>query len=138
MPPPAAGSMPPTVKMELIALDRPAAETINCLLVPAVLHCKFVNAAIPLPAARPMSNEDVPSNDPEPEFKASVRVNVAGNPLVERFPNGSLLLTTGCVARGAPVRDTPPGCAVNTSRSAAGRFTPKPLEGPGVQPAALE
>src|SRR6266567_4058848 len=65
------------------------------LIVPASLHCKLVQVAVPLPAAAPMSNEVVPISDPDPELKVKVTGRLDGNPIVERFPNGSRDLTTG-------------------------------------------
>ncbi len=84
--PPLARSTPPTLNRALNALDKPMAEAVNCLFVPASLHCKLVQIAVPLPAAAPMSNEVVPSNDPEPELKASTKFKLPGSPTVEGLP----------------------------------------------------
>src|SRR6266567_4165418 len=86
LPPPLARSTPPTLNRALNALDKTVAEAVNCLFVPASLHCKLVQIAVPLPAAAPMSNEVVPSNDPEPELKARTKFKLAGRPTVDRLP----------------------------------------------------
>src|SRR2546428_3059126 len=99
-------------------LVKPEAEAVNCLFVPASVHCRLLKATVPLPAAVPMSKAVVPSSEPEPELRASVTFKLAGNPTVERLPNGSCDLSTGCVASGDPTREAPPGCVVNTRRSA--------------------
>src|SRR6266702_934884 len=102
-PPPLARSTPPTRNRALSALDKPMAEAVNCLFMPASLHCKFVQVAVPLPAAAPMSNENVPSSDPDPELKEKVTSRLDGSPTVERLPNGSRDLATGWAANGEPV-----------------------------------
>ena len=43
-------------------------------------------------------------------------------PTVEVLPKTTCDLTTGCVASGEPVRDTPPGCVVKASRLAIAAF----------------
>src|SRR5213593_2445016 len=108
--PAVAGATPPTLKAVLSTLVKPEAEAVNCLLAPASVHCTLLKVTMPLPAAVPMSNAVVPSSEPEPEDRASATFKLAGSPTVERFPNGSCDLSTGCVTSGDPTREAPPGC----------------------------
>src|SRR5688572_604794 len=110
--------MPPILNELLMRLVKPAADAVNCLFVPALVHSRLLKAATPLPAAVPMFKAVVPSNEPEPEVSASVTFRLAGNPTVERLPNASRDFSTGWVTNGDPTREAPPGCVVNTRRSA--------------------
>ena len=74
------------MKAALKALLKPAADALTCLLVPASLHWRLVQVAVPLPAAVPTSKLVVPSNDPEPELKASTVFKLADSPTVETLP----------------------------------------------------
>src|SRR5207247_2398871 len=75
--PPVAGSRPPTKNGALTADVNPTADAVICLLSPAALHCTPVNAAVPLPAAAPMSRLVVPSREPEPPVRASATLKLA-------------------------------------------------------------
>ena len=116
--PAVARATPPLLNELLTRLVKPEAEAVNCLFVPASEHCTLLKLATPLPAAVPMSKAAVPSSEPEPEVRASVRFKLAGNPTVARLPNASCDLSTGCVTSGDPTREAPPGWVVNTRRSA--------------------
>ena len=100
------------------------------------MHCTLVQTITPLAAAVPMSKAVVPASDPEPEPSPSDIGKLAGRPTVERFPYGSRVLMTGCVAKGDPARDTPPGCVLKISRSAAAGLTTTLSEVALVKPAA--
>src|SRR5438094_6866270 len=126
------------VKAALKAPLSPEAEELNCLLVPASLHCRLVQLAVPLPAAVPMSKLAVPSSDPEPLVKATLAIKLAGSPTVEKLPNGSWAFTTGCVAKGEPVRDGPPGCVVKVKWLAAAGPTTRFAEVALVKPVAVK
>src|SRR6266404_5304911 len=119
--PPLARSTPPTRKVGLIALLKPAAEAVICLFVPASLHSTLVKVTVPLPA--PMFSVVVPNNEPEPAVRPSDTFKLAGNPMVEVLPNGSCDLTTGWVASGEAVRERPPGGVLMTKRTAVAGLT---------------
>ena len=87
--PPVARSTPPTRKELLVTLARPETEALSCLLVPASLHWTVVKAAMPLPAAEPMSRLVVPSKEPEPEASDKVRFALTGKPTAEILPKAS-------------------------------------------------
>jgi hypothetical protein len=91
---------------------------------------------MPLPAAVPMSKVVVPNSDPEPVFKPRAIGKFAGRPTVEKFPYGSRVLMTGCVAKVEPTLDTPPGCVAKMSRSAAAGPTTTLSEVALVKPVA--
>src|SRR5438093_5261289 len=130
--PPVARSTPPTKNKPLTALVNPAAEAVISLPEPASLDSTLVNVAVPLPAADPISRVVVPSREPEPPVRASATLKLAGSPAAEVLPNLSTDLTTGCVAKGEPVRETPPGNVVNTNwAAAAGPTTMLPEVAPG-------
>lgn len=59
----------------------------------------------------------VPSSGPAPEERLSVTFTVAVKPIVERLPNWSCDLITGCVPKGVPV-EADPGCVVKISDAA--------------------
>ena len=122
----------------LTRLVKPVADAVNCLFVPASVHCRLLKVTVPFPAAVPMSKAAVPSSEPKPEVRASVTFKLAGNPTVETFPNGSCDLSTGCVASGDPTCEAPPGCVVNTRRSAVFGLTTTLPEIALVKPVAVE
>ena len=84
--PPVAGSTPPTKNRALTASVNPAADAVICLLRPAAPHCTPVKAAVPLPAAAPMSRVVVPSREPEPPVKASDTLRFAAKPTPDVLP----------------------------------------------------
>ncbi len=55
-----------TLNELLSTLLRPLLLAVNCLPVPAMLTCSPENATVPLPAAVPMSREEVPRSEPVP------------------------------------------------------------------------
>src|SRR6266481_1479791 len=110
--PPLARSTPPTRKVGLIALLKPA------------------------PA--PMFNVVVPSNEPEPVVRPSDTFKLAGNPMVEVLPNESCDLTTGWVASGEAVRERPPGGVLITNRTAVAGLTTTLPEAAFVKPVAVK
>src|SRR5205823_10023909 len=113
----------PTEKVALRPPVKPDAVALNCLLVPAVVHCTLVQTATPLAAAVPMSKAVNPTRDPEPELSMTETGKFPGKPVVERFANASHDLMTGWVAKIEPTRDTPPGCVLKVSRSAVAGLT---------------
>src|SRR5688572_25304956 len=117
--PPVAGSTPPTKNTALRASANPAADAVICLPTPAALHCRPVKDAVPLPAAEPISWLVVPSKEPLPPVKVRTTLKLAGNPAADVLPYASCAMTTGCVPKGEPLRDVPPGWAVNTNWLAA-------------------
>src|SRR5437867_10607018 len=135
--PPVARSTPPTTNKALTALVKMEAEAVICLFVPASLHSTFVKVADPFAAAVPISNVVVPSNEPEPEFKASETLRLAAKPTVELLPKTSCDLTTGCVPSGEPVRDVPPGCVVKANRLTVAGLTTILPEMTLVRPGAV-
>src|SRR5207247_2654265 len=134
---PVARATRPTLNELLIRLVKPVAEAVNCLFVPASVHSTLLKVTMPLPTAVPMSNAVVPRSEPEPAVRASVTFKLAGNPTVERLPNGSCDLRTGCVTSGDPVRERPPGWVVNTRRSAVLGLTTTLAETALVKPEAV-
>src|SRR5437870_4684433 len=75
---------------------------------------------MPLPAAVPMSDKIVPSSpDVSGLADATVTFKLVGNPTVETLPKASCALITGCVPKGEPTRDIPPGSVVKVKRLAA-------------------
>ena len=85
-----------------------------------------------------MSKLAVPSSDPEPLVKARLAIKLAGSPTVEKLPNGSWAFTTGCVAKGEPVRDGPPGCVVKLKWLAPAGPTTMFAEVAFVKPVAVK
>ena len=73
----------------LTAELRPLALAVNCLPVPAASISRLLNAAVPLPAAVPISAVVVPCKGPLPPLKAIATLRLAGRPEAERFPNAS-------------------------------------------------
>src|SRR5437867_4018366 len=136
--PPLARSTPPTRKVGLTALLKPAAEAVICLLVPASLHSTLVKVTVPLPAPVPMFNVVAPSNEPEPAVRPSDTLKLAGKPMVEVLPNGSWDLTTGWVASGEAVRDRPPGGVLITNWTAVAGLTTTLPEAAFVKPLAVK
>ena len=136
--PPLARSTPPTRKVGLIALLKPAAEAVICLFVPASLHSTLVKVTVPLPAPAPMFNVVVPSNEPEPAVRPSDTFKLAGNPMVEVLPNGSCDLTTGWIASGEAVRERPPGGVLMTNWTAVAGLTTMLPEAAFVKPVAVK
>src|SRR5438477_187265 len=114
--------------LDVIAAEEPLARALMFLFlgpVPADLSTLTV-------AAVPMSRPVAPSREPEPPVRASATLILAGSPTAEVLPNLSTDLTTGCVAKGEPVRETPPGNVVNTNWAAAdGPTTMLPEVAPG-------
>jgi len=98
----------------------------------------LVKAATPLAAEVPISIVVVPSSDPLPDVKARVSGRVEGMPTVERLPNWSCDLRTGWLAKGDPIRETPPGWVVNTSCVAALGLTRMFCEITLVKPAEVK
>src|SRR6266536_832934 len=135
---PVARATPPILNALLMTLVKPEADAVNCLFVPASVHSTLLKVATPLPADVPMSKAVVPSSEPEPEVNASATFKLAGNPTVERLPNGSCDLRTGCVTSGDPVRETPPGWVVNTRRLAVFGLTRTLPEIALVKPVAVK
>ena len=101
------------MKLKLIALARPLAVAVNCLL-PAKLIRKSVKLAVPLPAPVPRSRFVVPSSAPKPELKASETFKPFANPATELFPNVSCVTSAGCVPKMEPTVAAP-GCVTNAS-----------------------
>jgi hypothetical protein len=102
------------VKELLVALVKLVAEAVITLPEPAALTLKPLNVAVPLPALVPISIVFVPCKEPVPEVSVRVTILLVPRPVVERLPNWSCDLTTGCVLKTEPyVAD--PGCVVNVS-----------------------
>ena len=76
-----------TVNTLLTAFVSPVALAVNLLLVPARSIRKFVNAAVPLPAAVPKSDVVVPCKGPAPLVSVRLTFKLAGRPEIELFPN---------------------------------------------------
>ena len=125
-------------KLALKTVLSPGAIALSCLLVPAVVHCRLVQMATPFPEALPISKFVIPNSSPEPELKATVSGKLPGKPTVDKFPNASRELITGCTAKGDPTRVTPPGCVVKASRSATPGPTTTPSETTLLNPVAAK
>src|SRR5256885_17245332 len=91
-----------TMKKLETPLLRPLALAVTCLLVPAASIRKSVKETVPLPAPEPTSNDAVPCMGPAPLLRLNVTFRLAGKPAVELLPNGSWVLTTGCVPKAEP------------------------------------
>ena len=76
-----------TVNTLLTAFVSPVALAVSLLLVPATSIRKFVNTAVPLPAAVPRSNVVVPCRGPVPPVSVRLTFRLLGKPEIELFPN---------------------------------------------------
>src|ERR1043166_1750231 len=90
-----------TAKVPLVALLKPAALAVNCLL-PLLSISRLVNEAVPLLPAVPISMDVVPCSGPVPLVKATVRGRLEGKAELELLPNASTLLTTGWISKAPP------------------------------------
>ncbi len=78
-----------------MALLKPLAAALSCLLVPVTSISNPLNAAVPLSPVVPMSRLVVPCSGPVPAAKLMVTLRLAGKPTTELLPNASCELTTG-------------------------------------------
>src|SRR5258706_15042261 len=77
---------------------------------------------VPLPPPVPMFSEIVPVRVPVPDVKDTVTIRFALRPTVDRLPNASAVLTTGCCPNTWPAVARP-GCVVKTSTVAVAATT---------------